>query len=98
VLTEKLVLLTFLLVDTAYVVRILRREARALRRRMPRWHGPELFPPGCAAITAAADADAHAIRERLHERLDRWLDEHQEHRALNEEPSDPQHLHKRDAA
>jgi hypothetical protein len=92
VLTEKLVLLTFLLVDTAYIVRILRREARALRRRMPRWHGPELFPPGCSAIIAGADA--HAVRKRMHERLDQWLDLH----PADREPSDPHQFHKRHAA
>ncbi len=91
VLTGKLVLLIFLMVDTAYVARIMRREARALRRRIPRWHGPELILPGCSAITAGADAPA--IRKRFHDRLDRWLDEHQVHRAPGAGPSDLRHPH-----
>jgi hypothetical protein len=94
VLTGKLVLLIFLMVDTAYVARIMRREARTLRRRVPRWHGPELILPGCSAITAGAEA--HVMRKRFHDRLDRWLDE-QARRAPDEELPDLRHPRKRDA-
>jgi hypothetical protein len=96
VLTGKLVLVIFLIVDTAYVARMMRREVRALRRRMPRWHGPELVFSECAA--SAAGADPHATRSRLHELLDHWLDKHVSHRALGPKRSDLQPPHNRDAA
>jgi hypothetical protein len=96
VLTGKLVLVIFLLVDTAYVARIIRREARSLRRRMPRWRGPELAFPECAAIVAGADAST--TRKRIHERLDRWLDERLARPGTDSKPPDSDHPHKRDAA
>jgi hypothetical protein len=84
--TGKMVLVIFLMVDAAYIGRIMRREAQALRRRMPRWRGAELAFPMAAAFTAGSDV--HATRQRFHEQLDRWLDRHLAGHAPEAEPSD----------
>jgi hypothetical protein len=95
-LTGKVVLAIFLIVDTVYVARIMRREVRALQRRMPRWHGPEPAFPESAAITAGADAGA--MCKPFHERLDRWLDRRLAHHTPEDEPADPHNRPRRDAA
>jgi hypothetical protein len=95
-LTGKVVLVIFLLVDTVYIARIMRREIRALRRRVPRWHGSELAFPECAAITA--DADAVAMRKQFHEGLDRWLDRRLAHHTPEHESAAPHDHPRRDVA
>jgi hypothetical protein len=91
VLTGKLVLVIFLIVDTAYVAQIMRREAHALRRRMPRWRGPGLAYTECAAITTSPDA--HVMRGRFHALLERLLDAHRAHQASHAKPSNSRHPH-----
>jgi hypothetical protein len=96
VLTGKVVLLIFLVIDTTYVARIVRREARALSRRMPRWHGPELVVPRSAAF--AAGDDLRAVGKPFHEPLDRWFDQPEIRRATDVELVDMRHPGRRNAA
>jgi hypothetical protein len=71
--TPLMVLAIFLVVDTAFLARIVRRETRVVRRSLPRWHGPKLV----FSMTAVPNLGnpPRALRAQFHARLDRWLDE-----------------------
>jgi hypothetical protein len=84
-MTGNMVLVIFLVVDVAYLARIVRREARAVRRSLPRWHGPELV----FSMTAAPNLGnpPRALRAQFHARLDKWLDERLSRAPATAEPA-----------